>query len=178
MHIEGDTMEWINSFLARLTKYEWLNRLLPGVFFVVLSKELKCPMLSPENWVESLGVYILWGELASRVGALVVEPLLRLARVVRFAEYPDYQDYQKANKEYCDMLLTNANFARTLCALGLLLLAMRLIVLLPSCGHFACVAFGWRDVAVLVWVVLFLFAYCRQVNFLVERIEKFKNNHH
>lgn len=54
-------MEWINGFLERLTKYEWLTRLMPGVFFVLLGKALKCPMLSPENWVESLGVYIFVG---------------------------------------------------------------------------------------------------------------------
>ena len=169
-------MEWINGFLARLTKYEWLNRLLPGVFFVLLGKALKCPMLSPDNWVESLGVYILWGEVSSRVGALVVEPLLKAARVVRFADYSDYQDYQKANKEYCDMLLTNVNFARTLCALGLLLLVVRLFVLLPSCRHFVCETFGWRDIALYVWTTLFLFAYCWQVNFFVERIDKFKKD--
>ena len=164
-------MEWINGFLARLTKYEWLNKLLPGVFFVLFGNALKCPMLSPENWIESFGVYILWGELSSRIGSIVIEPLLKFARVVRFAEYADYQ---KANKESCDMLLSNANFARTLCSLGLLLLVVRLIFLVPSCGHFACKTFDWYDVALCVWILLFLFAYCRQVNFLVERIEKFK----
>ena len=123
-----------------------------------------------------LAFIFLWGELSSRVGAIVVEPLLKFARVVRFAEYVDYQDYQKANKESCDMLLSNANFARTLCALGLLLFVVRLIALLPSCGYLASVTFGLRDVVLFAWTILFLFAYCRQVNFLVERIEKFKKD--
>ena len=171
-------MEWINSFLARVSKYEWLNRLLPGVFFVLMARVLECPMFSPQNWIESLGAYILWGELSSRIGAVVVEPLLRFANIVKFAEYDDYQDYQKSNKEYSDMLMTNANFARTLCALGIILLAMRTLLLLPSYDHIACMAFGWKDLAIIAWVVLFLFAYCRQVNFLVRRIEKFKNDSH
>ncbi len=171
-------MEWINSFLSKVTKYEWLNRLLPGVFFVLMARALKCPMFSPENWIESLGEYILWGEFSSRVGALVIEPLLRFANVVKFAEYDDYQDYQRNNKEYSDMLMSNANFARTLCALGIILLVMRVVVLLPNCGHVPCIAFGWKDLAIIAWVILFLFAYCRQVNFLVKRIDKFKKDTH
>lgn len=169
-------METITSIINRLSKYEWLNRLFPGVFLVLMAKVLQCPMFSPDNWLETLGVYMLWGELSSRVGALVVEPLLRFARVIRFADYVDYQDYQKENKEYCGMLLANANFARTLCALGLLLFVMRLVVLLPTCGHLVCKVIGWRDIALFAWTILFLFAYCRQVNFLVERIDKFKKD--
>ena len=167
-------MEILKLALAKFSKYEWLNSLLPGVFFVLLGKVLKCPMLSPDNWLETLGVYMLWGELSSRVGALVVEPMLKYAHVVRFTNYGDYQDYQAQHKEVADMLMANANFARTLCALGLLLAILRLTVLLPCCGHVVCVVFGWRDVAVLAWIMLFLFAYCRQVNFLVARIEKYK----
>ena len=171
-------MEWINAFLSIITKYEWLNWLLPGVFFVLMARVLKCPMFSPENWMESLGAYIFWGELSSRVGALVIEPLLRFANVVKFAEYDDYQDYQRNNKEYSDTLMSNANFARTLCALGIILLVMRVVVLLPNCGHVYCFVFGWKDLAVIAWAVLFLLAYCRQVNFLVKRIDKFKKDTH
>ena len=169
-------MEIITSIINRLSKYEWLNRLFPGVFLVLMAKALQCPMFSPDNWLETLGVYMLWGELSSRVGALVIEPLLKHAHIVRFAEYGDYQDYQALHKEIANMLMTNANFARTLCALGLLVELLRFSVVLPCCSHIACVAFGWRDVAVLAWIMLFLFAYCRQVNFLVARIEKFKND--
>jgi uncharacterized membrane protein len=100
--------------------------------------------------------------------------MLKYAQVVRVYKYDDYQEYQALHKEFSDILMANANFARTLCALGLLLAILRLSVLLPCCGHVACVLFGWRDVAVAAWIMLFLFAYCRQVNFLVARIEKFK----
>lgn len=171
-------MELLNSFLARVTKYEWLNRLLPGVFFVLMARVLKCPMFSPENWLEAVGAYILWGELSSRVGALVIEPLLRFANIVKFAEYDDYQDYQKINKGCSDMLIANANFARTLCALGIMLLVMRVVRLVQNCNHVSCVSFGWKDLAIIIWVMLFLFAYCRQVNFLVKRIDKFKKDTH
>ena len=167
-------METITTIINRLSKYEWLNRLFPGVFFVLMAKALHCPMFSPDNWIETFGVYMLCGELSSRVGALIVEPLLKYAYIVRFAEYGDYQDYQASHKETANMLMTNANFARTLCALGLLVELLRLTVLLPCCSHIACAAFGWRDIAVLAWIMLFLFAYCRQVNFIVARIEKFK----
>lgn len=169
-------MEIITSIINKLSKYEWLNRLFPGVFLVLMAKVLQCPMFSPSNWLETLGVYMLWGELSSRVGALVVEPLLKYAYVVRFAKYGDYQDYQKHHKETADMLMANANFARTLCALGLLVELLRITVLLPGCGHICNVTFGWRDVAVLAWTILFIFAYCRQVNFLVDRIDKFKKD--
>jgi len=167
-------MEIITGIINRLSKYEWFNRLFPGVFFVLMAKVLRCPMFSPSNWLETLGMYMLWGELTSRVGALVLEPLLKYAHVVRFSEYEDYQDYQEQDKCGADMLTTNANFARTLCALGLLLELLRFSVLLPRCGHVQCATFGWRDIAVFAWTALFLFAYCRQVNFLVARIEKFK----
>lgn len=169
-------MDFLKSIIFKFSKYELFNRLLPGVFFVLLSKVLKCPMLKPDNWVETFGVYIFWGELSSRIGALFIEPFLKITKFVRFVEYSDYQDYQRENKEYSDKLIANANFARTLCAHGLLLEVMRLWVLLPNCKHIACVSFGWLDIAVFALTILFLFAYCRQVNFLVDRIEKFKKD--
>ena len=166
-------MDWLSGFFKQLGKYDWLNILFPGVFFVLLSRGLSCPLLQPENWLERIGSYLLYGELCSRVGAIIIEPVIKHAARLKFVERCDFEDYRKENREFANILVTKLNFCRTLCAMGVVLMISRFVVLVPNLSQLTGVSFGWKDVGLVFWTLLLAAAYCRQVDFIVESVEKY-----
>lgn len=167
-------LDGITNFLAKLTKYEWLNVLIPGGVAVVLCRVLSLPAFTAENWFERIVVYFIWGEIVSRIGAVIIEPMMKSCGMVRFAKYADYIAYSSKNKDEANHLLGNANLCRTMIALGLVLFFIRIYYMLPVCGHVRCLTFVLKDIALLGWSMLFMAAYCRQVKFIVGRVEEFK----
>lgn len=166
-------MESITNFLARLSKYDWLNEVIPGVAFAVLCRTLDLPMVHTDNLFETIVKYIIAGTIISRIGAVFIEPTLKGIGLVKFAPYEQYLDYRKANEQDADMLMARLNFNRTMISLWFVTLGLKLFCSLPTCGHVRCLQFSWSDVVLVVLAVLFIVAYVRQVGFVRGRISAY-----
>ena len=107
--------------------------------------------------------------MVSRIGSLVVEPVLKAVRFVTFVEYKKFVEASKADPKI-DVLSETNNMYRTFCALFLLLLLVvlfdRFAPLLPWLVD------GSPYIAGVALVVMFLFAYRKQTAYIVRRVDK------
>lgn len=169
-------MQTITNFLARLSKYDWLNEVIPGAAFVVVCRTLDLPMVRADNLFETIVEYFIAGAIISRIGAALIEPMLKGVGLVKFAPYEQYLDYRKANEQDADMLMARLNFNRTMISLWCVTLGLKLFFSLPTCGHVRCLHFSWRDVILVALALLFIVAYVRQVKFINGRISAYIKN--
>ncbi|MGR5242063.1 hypothetical protein ACPV36_14295 [Photobacterium damselae] len=110
----------MNELLAKISSYNLFNYLFPGALFVVLLEELTQFSLRQDDLVLGVFFYYFIGLVISRIGSVLVEPVLKKLRIVKFA---DYADYLVASKE--DGLIVTLseqnNMFRTLCSVMLCL---------------------------------------------------------
>lgn len=97
----------MNSILEKLDPYQILTNLLPGAFFgfgirFFLNLEL------PTNHIsEDVIIYYFMGFIISRIGSLVIEPILKKIGFLKFAPYQDFVNASNANSKLtpCQQLI-------------------------------------------------------------------------
>jgi len=159
----------MNALLEKLSSYNLLNYLLPGVLFVVVSDAITCHSFVQEDFLLGVVLYYFIGLVISRIGSLVIEPVLRSTRFVRFAAYTDFVSASQADPKL-ELLSETNNMYRTFCALfcAILLLWLydRVEAWLPAIGE-------WKGIALVVaLLVMFMFAYRKQTRYITQRIGK------
>jgi hypothetical protein len=102
-----------------------------------------------------------------RVGSLVIEPTLKALRFVRFADYKDFVAASSADARL-EILSEQNNSYRTLCSTFLLLLALKLYEKLSAI--FPTITKYQMTVLLAALSVMFLFAYCKESNYITKRI--------
>ena len=106
----------IKDLLERLSSYNVFNYLLPGVLFAAIGDKLTTYTLLHDDMVVALFVYYFYGLVISRLGSLIVEPLLKRSRFIRFAPYKDFVATSRVDTKI-EILSEANNMYRTLCAL-------------------------------------------------------------
>ena len=158
----------MKDLLDKLSSYNLFNYLLPGTIFAASAESISGYTFKQDNIVVQLFVYYFIGLVISRLGSLVVAPVLRKIAFVKFAPYKDFVR-ACANDPKIDLLSEQNNMYRTLCALflaitvfkGLEVAARRLNI-----SHLTEVLIGFG-----VLCVLFAFAYRKQTEFVRKRVE-------
>lgn len=158
----------MKDLLDKLSSYNIFNYLLPGILFVVLAKAFTSFSFVQQDLILGVFLYYFIGLVISRIGSLVIEPLLKLCSFIQFREYRDFVTASSADPKI-ELLSEVNNTYRTMSSLFLLLLLImgydRLSAVLP-------VADEWRDVILLVALLaLFLFSYRKQTSYITKRID-------
>ena len=158
----------MKDFIDKLSSYNLFNYLFPGVVFVVLAKELTGYSFIQQDVILGFFLYYFIGLVVSRIGSLVVEPLLKWTS---FLKYADYKDYVSATKkdERLELLSEVNNTYRTLCACFGLLILLKLIEVL---GKKFSIPHGWEFfILVVTLLVVFLFSYKKQTAYVKKLVE-------
>jgi len=158
----------MKELLDKLSSYNLFNYLLPGTLFVATAQRISDHNFNQDNIVVTLFVYYFIGLVISRLGSLVVEPLLTSTKFVKFAPYQKFIGACDADPKI-ELLSEQNNLYRTLCALFIALPAFKGVDVLA--GHFA-----WPDetigtVGLFTLFVLFAFAYRKQTAYVRKRVE-------
>ncbi|MEO1223349.1 MAG: hypothetical protein AAFX92_03905 [Pseudomonadota bacterium] len=158
-------MEWA---LSRISNYNILNYLLPGVVFAVVADQTTSISFIQGNIIVGLLFYYFIGMAISRLGSLVIEPALKKLRIVRFSSYRDYVQVAESDKKL-DVLSEQNNLYRTMSSGFLVLTAM--VVAEAAWPRLS------TDPAGLIYILLFsvflllLFSYVKQTDYVVQRVE-------
>src|SRR5262245_29525169 len=80
----------MKELLDKLSSYNLFNYLLPGTVFVAAAQRISAHTFKDENIVVELFLYYFIGLVISRLGSLILEPVMKKAKFVRFAPYRDY----------------------------------------------------------------------------------------
>jgi hypothetical protein len=154
------------DFVTKLSSYNLFNYLLPGIIFVILADTVTNYSFSQENVITGLFLYYFIGMVISRVGSLIVEPVLKRISFVKFAEYKDYVNASKKD-ERLELLSEVNNTYRTLCALFMVTLLLVGYEKLEGNWPFL------RERAVIILTVLllllFLVSYRKQAAYVAQR---------
>ncbi|MDE0209173.1 MAG: hypothetical protein OXJ64_04755 [Boseongicola sp.] len=159
----------MDGLLDKISSYNIFNYLLPGSLFAVIADAVTDYRFIQEDIIVGLFLYYFIGLVVSRIGSLVIEPVLKAVRFVTFVDYRKFVEASKADSKI-DVLSETNNMYRTLCALFLLLL---LVVLFDKFAPLL----PWLVDAVpyitgVALLVMFLFAYRKQTAYIVGRVNK------
>lgn len=158
----------MKDIIDKLSSYNLFNYLFPGVVFVVLADAITDYSFIQRDVVLGFFLYYFVGLVISRVGSLVVEPLLKWTSFLKFADYKDYVTATKKD-ERVELLSEQNNTYRTLCACFGLLILLKLVEVL---GRKFSIPQGWNlFILVVVLLVIFLFSYKKQTSYVKKRVE-------
>ena len=112
-------------FLEKLSSYNIFNYLLPGVLFVGIAEKLTSYSFIHDNLLIGLFLYYFMGLIISRIGSLIVEPVLKFIKFIRFEGYKDYAVASKLDPKV-SLLSEQNNMYRTLCSLFIVLILFKI----------------------------------------------------
>lgn len=158
--------------LSQIATYHIFNCLVPGAIFVYLSRHLlsvsPVPSLVPGNdVVTGLILSYFVGLILSKVGSLIIEPLLRY---IEFIKYKPYRLYVEASglDGKINTISEENNACCTYCSLCVSLIFLKIYEYMkPVFGNYA----KYEFVVILITLLfLFLFSYRKQTEYIRKRI--------
>jgi len=158
----------MNDFLSKLSSYNLFNYLLPGILFAVLAKQITHYSFLQSEIVIGVFLYYFIGMVVSRLGSLVIEPVLKWTTFVKFAPYKDFVAASKKDAKI-EILSEANNTYRTLCALFMSLLLLKAYEKLEE--RWAALQRRGGIVLAFLLLIMFLFAYRKQTRYITDRIE-------
>ena len=162
--MQGNRMK---DILEKLSSYNILNYLLPGIIFVVIAEKLTSFSFVQSDIIIGVFLYYFIGLVISRIGSLFIEPILKKIKFITFAPYSEFVTASKKDVEL-DTLSEVNNMYRTFCSLFLVLLIIK-------CYDFISkkypVVSEWNSVALAIGLLLlFLFSYRKQTQYIKKRV--------
>jgi len=158
----------MNDLLSKLSSYNLFNYFLPGILFAVLAARITHYSFWQRDAVTEAFVYYFIGMVVSRVGSIVVEPILKSSSFIKFADYKAFVAASKKDPKI-ELLSEVNNTYRTLCSLFFLLLVLKLYEKIES-GFPVLQSWSVLVLATLLLVMFFL-AYRKQTQYITKRIK-------
>lgn len=154
-------------FFDKLSSYNIFNNLLPGVLFAVLISEITSYKVLQSEILTGVFVYYFFGVIVSRVGSIVIKPILEKLRIVTLQPYEEYVRVSKVDPKL-ELLLEVSNMYRTLCALLFLVAVVFMYDFSAQHFHFLNVVAPY--ICIFSLLILFIFSYKKQNAYVVGRI--------
>jgi hypothetical protein len=157
----------MSSILEKLGSYQILTNLLPGAFFGLALKFLFGLSLPTVNIGEDIAVYYFVGLIINRIGSLTVEPILKKLRFIKYVPYSEFAKAVKADSKI-DTLSEMNNYIRALLTSVLLLPLMWVLYILSI--RWIWLSLNWKWCAIAFCILVFLFSYKKQANYVSKRV--------
>lgn len=163
----------MKDLLDKLTSYNIFNYLLPGIVFSILVETFTSFHLIQKDIILGVFLYYFIGLIISRIGSIIIEPILKSIKFVRFANYPEFVAASK-NDEKLLILSESNNMYRTFCSLFLLLILLkvyeRVSLYLPQIHK-------WDiEITIIGLLILFIFSYRKQTNYITKRVKHYSSS--
>ena len=158
----------MKAILEKLSSYNIFNYLFPGFLFVIVGEQLTTFSLFYKKWFIGVFLYYFYGLIISRIGSLIVRPLLKNIKFINEKSYEQYVPASKLDPKI-EIFSEQNNMYRTLCAMFILLIILKICDELKDVLPWREAAYGFIFLVGLL--ILFLFSYRKQTGYVVERIE-------
>ncbi len=157
----------MKELLDKISSYNLFNYLFPGILFAVLSKEITTHSFLQENMIIGVFVYYFIGLVISRIGSLILEPILRKLSFLKFADYKDFISASQKDSKI-ELLSEINNMYRTLTSLFVLIILLKVYELIESKLP---ILKDWNSyILIALLLFMFLFSYRKQTNYIIKRI--------
>lgn len=161
-------METIVALFNKISNYNILNNLIPGAILCVVFKYLVGYDFISVGTLESIVIFYFAGMINSRIGSLVLEPLLKKVKWVTFRDHHGYVEAEQKDKKINSLVEVN-NMYRSMISIAFTSLIVKL--------YYVGVEQQWDFGNVSEWILLFAllllfaFAYKKQTKYIVSRID-------
>jgi len=163
----------MEKLLEKISAYQFLNYLIPGLIFVYSIEYLGIYDLRDDDvFLMLFGGYFA-GMVLSRIGSLIFEKYLLKWKFVEYAPYKDFKEAESKDIKITT-LSTENNTYRTLLATFFVLFILYGINLIPCVSAFMHSKWMWLVVLALL-CVLFLFSYRKQTSYVRKSVEYIVN---
>lgn len=163
-------------FFNKLENYNILNYILPAVVFDIECKYyINIELVPTDNIFISIFIYYFLGLVISRIGSLIIKPLLWKLKILNKKDSSKCADFYKAEEDDAkiQILFTDYNMYRNFIATFFLLLASK----------FAYAVKTWLNInstiictiLFILLIVLFVISYKKQLGYIHSRIENTKS---
>jgi hypothetical protein len=158
----------MKDLLQKLSTYNIFNYLLPGIVFVALLRYFSSFDLIIDEIIIGGFLYYFIGMIISRVGSLLIEPILKKSKIVKFSEYSKFVSASKKD-EKIELFSEINNMYRTFISMMLILI---LIVIYDNISYLVTLDYTFKSTLVLLaLIILFLLSYRKQTEYINKRIE-------
>lgn len=125
-----------------------------------------------DSVVTGVFVYYFMGSVVSRIGSLIIEPILKKIGFVKFASYADFVKASK-NDSKLEILSEANNMYRTLSSL---MLCIGFIAIYDQATqYYPCLSDFSSAIIIIFLTILFLMSYQKQTAYISSRIEANKS---
>ena len=165
--------EILKQIVEKISSYNIFNNLYPGVLFIYLSKFIFEIKILSDNWFENLIVFYFAGMVLSRIGSIIIEPIMKKIKLIRYAPYSDYvkassmeplvDTLSEVNNTYRTLLSTF--FCAFVCKLGITINE----ICLKNKITFLQENKDW--IFLILLILLFAFSYVKQTDYVRKRVE-------
>ncbi|MBW1615363.1 MAG: hypothetical protein JRJ49_02285 [Deltaproteobacteria bacterium] len=163
----------MKELLNKISSYNILNCLLPGTLFSVIISEITDLNLIQSDLVIGVFTYYFIGLIISRIGSLIIEPILKKIKFVRFAAYKDFVKVAGEDNKL-EILSEFNNMYRTFISMFLLVILVRLYFIIESKFIFLS---QWKSsIIIILLLLIFLFSYKKQTKYITKRINSQRDN--
>lgn len=160
----------MENIINKITTYNLFNNLLPGVLFVIFAKEIYQYDISQENNFLGFFLYYFIGLIISRIGSLIIEPLLQFVRLLKPEDYSKFITASQNDKKIEKLSEVNNTYRSIVSLLTIsiciiLFNDLKLIINCTDTSYLIVIAI------IPVWI-LFILSYRKQTNYITNRIKK------
>ena len=166
-------MEALATLFGKISNYDILNNLIPGAILCVVFKYLVGYDFMSVGTLELIVVFYFAGMINSRMGSLILEPLLEKVKWVTLRDHHSFVEAEQKDKKINSLVEVN-NMYRSMISVAFTALLVKL--------YYVGVELHWDFGNVSEWVllgailVLFAFAYKKQTRYIVNRIDYHRNH--
>lgn len=165
----------METIVNALGPYGIIINLIPGILFYLLAPSEFQSLVSADNSMFLLTFCYFVGLILNRIGSLIISPIVQIVGFIKYAPYDRFlqaEEVEKAKDEdKLQTLVTVNNFYRTLCAMTITLIIVRVYYSPLTCDTFIFQIFlnNWT-----YWglFLLFLFSYKKQTTFIKNRVNR------
>lgn len=166
-------MEILKIIIDKLSQYNFLTNILPGTVLCIILKYLVGYDLIPNDYYQAGIVFYFVGMVNSRVGSLVIEPILKAISWVKFAPYSEFLRAEKEDAKLTILSQENNVFRSYISLMFISILGY----IYKNCSLDLRLSLNNESLVIIVILfVLFLFAYKKQTSFVRKRVENFIKN--
>jgi len=157
----------IELIIEKLEAYHIFNYILPGALFGFLLEQMTTRTIFTEDLLLNVLIVYFAGMILSRLGSVIVEPILKAIRFVKYADYESYVKAEKSDPKLITLVQEN-NVFRTLSATFGILILMKLETSLQTIEPTIKPYFDWGWPILLF--VLFVFSFRKQSSYIMRRV--------
>ena len=161
-------MELGKMIIDKLSQYNFLTNILPGTVLCLLLHYLVGYNLLLSDYYLAGILFYFAGIVNSRLGSLVVEPLLKRLKILVFAPYSDFVKAEKQDTKLTVISQENNTYRSYVSVMFIVLLAYLYKITL---ANIEVVANNEIVILLALLIVLFVCSYRKQTNFVRERVE-------